>query len=166
MDPWSGSQARQWWSHISAEYANTFTGAVHAHVDIGFPYFVKREVVDKNPGGTLSTLRSQLAPLIKLDASVFRDDECPRIATLMADGDVTSFEVHLRLEKSPGNIANVTVSIPPAGVTDGPSLIAKIDQEIRANCSAAELEPNLPPDPAPATGGGTSGGATGGASGP
>ncbi len=158
--PYWGSQASQWWSHISAEYAKTFTGAVHGHIDVGFPYYVSEQVIKPNPGKTRSDLSGQLDAVIKLHPSVFRDDELPRIATLMADGAVTSFQAHLRIETAPNVVKSVVVDIPPAGIADGAALIAKIDQAIKANCSAAELEPNLPPDPAPATDTSASGGPT------
>ena len=143
--PWNNQLRDTWWGHISGEYANTFTGEVHAHVDIGFKYFVDK-MVRANPGLDRAGLVAKLGEVIKLDAgSVFGNAECNRIGGMMGSGSVTALTVHLRCEVSAGQFKQGSPSIPAAGISDGNQLRAAIDQAIKGLVSPADLEPNLPP---------------------
>lgn len=145
--PWNDTIKDHWWGHISAEYANTFTGEVHAHVSIGFPYFVGKMVRD-NPGLDRAAYMSKLNEVIKLDpTSVFGRDEINRIAPMMGAGTVTAFTVHLRCETTPGAFKNGNPSIPARGITTGDQLRAKVDEAIKALVSPTDLAPNLPAPP-------------------
>jgi hypothetical protein len=144
--PYGGSAAAQWWSQISASYADTFVGEVHCHVDIGFPYFVG-QMAKKFPTAADARKPENIAPLISLQSSVFRDDELPKIARLMGLGKVTKCTFELRIEITNGNFKSATPSIPGAGISTGPQLIAAIDAQLRGLVTPAELAANIT-DPA------------------
>src|SRR5439155_25523706 len=97
-----------------------------------------------------------LAKLISLQSSVFRDDELPKVARLMGQGKVTKCTVEMRIEITPGNFKSASPSVPGAGISTGAQLIAAIDAQLRGLVTPAELAANIP-DPA-AAGGGAGGG--------
>lgn len=147
--PWNDNVKDNWWGHISGEYANTFTGDVHAHIDIGFAYFTK-QLASANPGMDHAGLVALLPTIIKLDrGSVFGGAECDRIGSMMGAGKVTSLVAHLRCETSPGVFKSGNPSIPAQGVASGEQLRVAIDQAILSLVSPADLVPNLPAPPPP-----------------
>lgn len=143
--PYTSDVVGQWWSLISASFANTFVGAVNAHVDIGFPYFVGK-VVESNRGASLAALTAPLQALIQLDRSVFRDDELPRIATLMAEGLVTTLNVNLRIEVCAGDVRTHTLAVPGRGITDAAGIVTHINTYLQSAVSAEDLKRNIVPE--------------------
>ncbi|MBN1945901.1 MAG: hypothetical protein JW797_09500 [Bradymonadales bacterium] len=140
--PYNGSQASQWWSQVSAAYANTFVGEVHAHVDIGLPYYVSKVGQGKTTPER-QAMTAELQDCIKLHPSVFRDDELPRVATLMGEGKVTQLTVHLRVECAPGNIKTASPSIPGTSVANAAQLVDLINAQVRSQASVADILPNI-----------------------
>ena len=140
--PYNGSQASAWWSGVSAAYANTFVGEVTAHVDIGMPWFVSNVGKGKTAAERRAMV-SELQACIALQSSVFRDDELPRIATLMGDGKVTNLKVNLRIEVTPGQMKTLSPSIPGAGIAGAAQLIAMIDAQIKGAVTVNDILPNI-----------------------
>ena len=140
--PYSAGATSEWWSLISADFANTFVGSVHAHVDVGMPYFVGRVGKGKS-AAERRAMTGELAACIALDASVFRDDELPRIADLMEVGVVSELLLHLRVEVVPGTVREITVTVPAsAGVTKA-AIVAQVDTALKGLVSVAEISANI-----------------------
>jgi len=142
--PYWGSAAGKWWSQISGSYAKTFTGEVNAFVDIGFPYMVGKFV--KTKGWTTDQAKAnkaELAGVIKLDGSVFRDDELPRVADGMKEGRVSKMVVQLRMETSAGVFKTASVTVDGNGIAGGPMLIARVDAGIAGHVTVDDIFKNI-----------------------
>ena len=117
-------------------------GAVHAHVDVGMPYFVGK-VGEGKPKAERLAMSAELANCIRLDKSVFRDDELPRIADLLEIGVVTELLLHLRVEVVPGTIRELTVTIPAVPGLAQAQIVSQVDTALKGLVSVAEIAANI-----------------------
>jgi hypothetical protein len=138
---------KQWWSQISASFADTFEGKVTCHVNVGIPYFVGQkfgaslrgkpatEVTTRAAAGEFNSAR-------ELDkTTVFAVDEVNRLAAEMgqAGSKITDLELIIKADVGAGAPVTQTINIAPVPGLTAAQILAQIDATLAGIADTAAM---------------------------